>query len=801
MTERRVVAALLFSLVFAAAASAAPGQFTITNPQQVCSGNPNFLVPSLRFTWTVSSGATSYRVERNGVTVASSLQATSYEDFNVTPDQQYTYTVFASDASGETQSANSVTLTAPHCTPPDRPTLTATSICESARAAVQLSWNAVPRATTYDVFRNGIKIRSNLSGNTTSTVDTNVTAGTTYSYFVRAENLATSTGPDDPPTSPGDSQTVTLQVTNVCPPPPAAPSVSTSATCAGTDPSLKIPKVTVTWTAPAGATSYQVSRDNAPAAMFPINTTGTTFEDTNVTAGTTYTYTIIAFGEGGGSQPGTSTITVPQNICATPPAAPVVQQVSNICSAETLPLVRLEWNAAAHAASYTVLRNNTAIATNVTNTVYFDSPALGGTYTYVVRAVNADGTADSAPATITHTDPCPRPPGSFTASTALFCSSTNNETGVRVTWTASSGAASYAVLRNGTMIASGLTGTSYDDNAVNDGSAYSYTVEATNSAGTSSASTGFITVVDICPHPPGAFGLTGRSFCSASSAAVFLSWSVSSGVVSYTVLRNNVAIANGLTSLDYEDSAVTPGTTYTYVVRALNANGSTDSNPVQVTPTECNTSTPRADLSVSNVTLSQSSAGAGDIVNVTYTIANNGDAAAAETQTRIFIGDTLVLGVASPPLAAGATRTESHQITVPSSITPGPHSVTVAVNDDRTVDESTFANNVSAGAPITITGPACEPNCLVTAPVRATVGRTILFSLAEPPSCDANVQWQFGNGTLGAGESAAATYTAAGVYNWTVIVTVNGQPSCTNTGTITVTTTPPVTKRRPARRR
>ncbi|HVG23144.1 MAG TPA: hypothetical protein VND45_03230, partial [Thermoanaerobaculia bacterium] len=277
MTTKRAAVATLFLSLFAGAAMAAPGGFTLTNARMVCTNT----TPSLTFDWTPSSGATSYEVVRDSVFLANT-NSTSFEDTNVVSGQTYTYAVFARDATPDrTRSANTVTMTAPYCTPPDSPTLTATLICQSGNAAVQLTWTAAARTDTYDVFRNGVVIRSNLPASTTSIVDTNVTVGTTYSYFVRPQNLSTSGPPSPPPPStPRDSNTETLVVTNPCPPPPSPPTVTTSAFC-GTAAGLPSPKVTVSWSAPAGATSYSLFRNDT----FITTTTGTTYEDPNVSAG------------------------------------------------------------------------------------------------------------------------------------------------------------------------------------------------------------------------------------------------------------------------------------------------------------------------------------------------------------------------------------------------------------------------------------------------------------------------------------------------------------------------------------
>lgn len=792
MTMKRpsIAAALLFLAVFGGAAYAAPGSFTITIQRQQCSNS----TPSVSFDWTAAAGATSYSILRNGSTIASSITANTFEDPNVTSGTSYTYSVIATDGNETTPSSNSVTILAPYCIPPDHPSLTAAVICQSASPAVRLDWTAAARTEKYEIYRNGVRYRANLPANTTQFIDASVTAGTQYSYFVRAENLATNapSGPES------DSNTVTLTVSNPCVPPPAAPSVSASSFC-GTAAGLPAPKVTVTWTAPSGATSYSLFRNNSFISSF----TATSYEDPNVSAGSSYTYVVYANGEGGQSQPGSTTITVPENICTPPPSAPTLQ-ASSICNPSGNPAVQLTWSSAANATSYTVLRNGAAIASNITSTQMQDSPPTGAQYTYVVRAVNVSGTADSAPVTLTHTDVCPRPPGSFTSSVSVICS--NNLPAIRVTWTASAGAASYSIVRGGTTIASGLGGTSYEDKAAAEGSTYSYTVRAVNDHGSTDSNAGSVTAANPCPAPPGSLTLTGRSFCSGTSAAVSLTWTESARAVSYTVLRNGGSIAANLGGTSYQDDNVTAGTAYTYVVRALNAVGGADSNPFSVTPSSCNTPSPRADLAVSNVVLSRSAAKAGETIEVSYTVSNEGPAAAGETLTRIRIGtspqpasaETIVFATATQPLASGASRREAHSFVIPARLTGGTYHVFVSLNDDRATDETTFTNN-AAGQQLTVAQPQCELSCLVTAPATALAGQAVTFALLEPPACEVSVTWQFGNGATAGGESATPSYDTAGVYNWTVIVTATGGSSCANAGTIEVSNPPASNRKRSVR--
>ena len=70
-------------------------------------------------------------------------------------------------------------------TPPPSPTLTATPECNGTAPQIRLNWTVASGATIYRIYRNGTELNS-VTG--TQFINTSVTAGTTYSYYIRAEN-------------------------------------------------------------------------------------------------------------------------------------------------------------------------------------------------------------------------------------------------------------------------------------------------------------------------------------------------------------------------------------------------------------------------------------------------------------------------------------------------------------------------------------------------------------------------------------------------------------------------------------
>jgi hypothetical protein len=148
-------------------------------------------------TWNASSdanGIEAYDIYGGGNLLDSVDGATlNYSDTTVSPNTQYSYVVKARDPSNNTSDAsNTAIVTTPgnDTEDPQPPTNLAATAPSGGR--VDLTWNAGSDnvgVTAYDIYRGG-NLLTSVDGSTLAYSDLAVTAGTQYSYTVRARDAA-----------------------------------------------------------------------------------------------------------------------------------------------------------------------------------------------------------------------------------------------------------------------------------------------------------------------------------------------------------------------------------------------------------------------------------------------------------------------------------------------------------------------------------------------------------------------------------------------------------------------------------
>lgn len=346
---------------------------------------------------------------------------------------------------------------------------------------------------------------------------------------------------------------------------------------------LSATNIQLSWNAVPGGESYVIERSTPGVGSWTTiatNTVGiTTYSDSTVQFGSTYTYRVTA-------KSGTllSTPTAAISIATTLPAQPTLD-----ASAETVSSIRLNWPATDRATSYQISRQigpsgswSTLNTVSSTTFTYLDTGLSSGTtYSYRLVAINVIGS--SAPsATVSVTTPLTPPDTPYFYSTYA-----QSALSVYLSWSTPSRASSYRIERgpssNGpwqTVATPSAPNTYFTDVSVSPSTVYYYRVIALNAAGESSPSTTQSATTPALVAPSAPANLTGRAL---SLTEIELTWSDTSLEFGYRVERRIgenawVEIASLAADIThYVDNTATTGDYYNYRVVAHNTGGSSAS--------------------------------------------------------------------------------------------------------------------------------------------------------------------------------------------------------------------------------
>jgi GH18 family chitinase/fibronectin type 3 domain-containing protein/sugar lactone lactonase YvrE len=515
--------------------------------------------------WNAATGAASYNVYvgSNATGTPTNTVNTTLALSSLTPGGNLEYYVEGIDAFGAGTGA-SVSFTN---SGGDIPTgLKAAGFVGS----VSLNWNPVPGATGYDVLRANsargayslpVKVTTNsYLDNTKTLVD-----GTRFYYVVESIGSWGTSGKSS-------------QVSAV---PVAALKVPTGlAATAGPG------QVLLTWNAVANAASYEVWYKTESSSSFPYKELGfsptPTFDYTANFNGTTTYYFAVSAVLG-------TYVTADSAQVSAKPEIPIPARPGTPVAVAGANQVTVSWLAVSGATGYYVLRSTTSgtgyvkltTASPITTTSYTDTTAVDGIkYYYVVEAYNSSGASGNSPQA-SATPSIPAPAG---------LNATVNTNVVTLSWNAVAGVTGYEVLRgtvSGGPYATEVGTVSAPTTTLNDttaipGTPYYYVVEAyyfvagQNVPATFSPNSNQVEVTVTATKLASPTGL--QAFLGQGGLSVNLTWNKEAGVVSYNILRSTTN--GGPYSLEttsfyagYLGDPVSPGTTYYYVVQAVNSAG------------------------------------------------------------------------------------------------------------------------------------------------------------------------------------------------------------------------------------
>ena len=631
---------------------------------------------------------------------------TSYADSAVSPGTIYYYKILATNPGGSTWSSNSPqSATATWCV---------------GDIIVNATLDGAPWTGAVNYFTWGPQI---YSGNLVSLTRSNVLPGVwqvDYDSGGPANAVLVSVTPTASQTLPGNVAskpilTYTMNFATI----PGSFSLGVPTTgCNG-----GISQINLSWTPSSGATSYTVHRSGG-VPFTPVNVgMATSYTDSVIAAGTNYTYFIRATNANGTRD---SNSNVKQAYwCA-----------GDITINTTLDGV--SWSAGS--VNYTFTSSISSFSGTSPQTVYSNLPQGTWTLSYTsggpaaatltsITAANPQtipGNVSSKP-TLTYTM-------NFTSNAPTVDLDANASDGpisvtsgstVTLSWTTGNTITS-CTASNAWSGAKATSGGSETSGAITSNS--TFTLSCTGPGGTTNDS------VTVNVNPPGAFTLNAPSTsCVGASPRITLSWGSSLGATSYTVFRNSVSYAAGVTS-PWTDTSVSSGTSYSYFVRASNASGTADSNTVNQAAYWC-----VGDITV-NATLN-SSAWAGSLNYDLLGPTNTNSTAVPTTHSNLQNGSWTLSYTSGGPAAATLTSiTAANPQTIPGNVSSKP-TLTYTMNFTSNAPTVDLDANASDG-PISVTSGS-------TVTLSWTTGNTIT-------SCTASNAWSGAKATSGGSETSGA---------------------------------------------
>ncbi len=315
-------------------------------------------------------------------------------------------------------------------------------------------------------------------------------------------------------------------------------------------------------------------------------------------------------------------------VAPTPPAL----SASNTTINSTL----LTWSGATDniaVTGYNIFRNGVQIGTTSSTTFSVTGLSAATTYSFTVRARDADGnlSVDSNAVSVTTEALDTTPP-----SAPVLSNNSTTTTSTVLTWTAATdnvGVVSYDIYRNGSFLVNTAL-TTYTVTGLVPATPYTFYVRARDAAGNTSVNSNTLNVTTLTPDvtPPSPPTLTVSSITSTSAV---LSWSGATdnvAVTAYDVYRGATLIGSTATTT-FTATGLVALTPYSFSVRSKDAAGnfSVPSNVVNITTAEFTYCTSQgnsvADELIGNVTVgtinNTSTGGTGytDFTNLSTTFA------------------------------------------------------------------------------------------------------------------------------------------------------------------------------------
>jgi predicted RNA-binding protein with TRAM domain len=768
--------------------STVPGAPTIGTATSNANGQSvvSFTAPASNGGAAISSYTVSASDTTNpGTPITASGAASPITVTGLSNGDTYSFTVTATNVSGTGPASGSTTAT-PTGVPGAPTNVTAVVGGSTGTGTAAVSWTAP--ASNGGAGISKYTVTSSTGSKTCSTTATppavpattcNVTAltnGTNYTFTVVATNA-----------SGNSAASVAGPVGGVVPSTtPATPSAPT-VVVAGLN-----GQATVTWTAPnnngSTITGYTLNPTPACPGCTGLTAAASPTTVSGLTNGTSYTFTLVATNANGNSAASSASTAAVVGIPATP-TAPATTSTS------TAGQDSVSWTAPASASGpitgYT-LTPNPACATctglTVTGSPAATSTTVGGltagtSYTFTLKATNASGTSAASTASAGVVTGSPTAPtnvvaqgGTPAASGALivtWSAPASSGVGTINSYTATSSTGSKTCTSTSTAPATpALTCTI---TGLTNGTSYTVSVTATNSAGTAYKSVASAASPAAFPSTTFAAPTIGTATYAGNQSAT-VKWTAPAALAGTQPPLTGYVVTpfigtTAQTAQTFNSTATTetvtglaPGSTYSFSVQAINANGagtaSAKSATVTVTGSPVFTSDP-------STTFTENTAG-------TFSVTATGNSAITFSET-----GSLPSGVTLGPDGTLAGT--------PAFGTAGSYAITVTATDTSSnTSTQAFTLTVTGVAPVFTSDPATSFAEGTAGTFAVTAAGDAPISFTETGSLPSGV-------SLGTDGTLAGTpdFATAGSYPITITATDANSNTATQAFTLTVTGTGP----------
>ena len=594
----------------------------------------------------------------------------------------YTFTVKATNVVGDSPASAPSSSVTPVTTP------SAPSISSVTRGNTQVAVaftipasNGGSVITSYRVTSSG---GQTVTGTSSPLTVTGLTNGTAYTFTVKATNAI------------GDSSSSTISSSVTPGTVPGAPTIS-SITRGDT-------QVAVAFTGPVNNGGYAITGYTVTSSGGQTATgTSSPLMVTGLTNGTAYTFTVKATNAIGDSSSSTvSSSVTPGTVPGAPTISTVTRGNSQVAVAFTAPAN----NGGYAITGYTVTSSGGQTVTGTSSPLTVTGLTNGTSYTFTVKATNTIG--DSSSSTVSSSI---IPGAAPSAPSITGLTRGNGQISVVFTAPANNGGlpiTSYRVTSSGGQTATGSS-SPITITGLTSSISYTFTVTATNDAGTSAASAPSSSIYPATP--PDAPSITSVTRGNSQIVVAFTAPANNGGspITGYTVTSSGGQTVTGISS-PLTVTGLTNGTSYTFTVVATNAIGSSSASAASSAVIPATTpATPTAVVATrgnGQATVSFTPGSTGGL-SVSYTVKSNpGNKTATGSASGITVG-TLTNGtsytftvVATNDVGSSAPSTASLAV-VPATVPGAPTITGVAMGDKQAM--ITFSAPASnGGSPITV---------------------------------------------------------------------------------------------------